>query len=436
VPVYFNDAMTLVVRELAEVHFPHGTRPLVIRDQYGRIRLAFDADQETTEQATAIAARILGKLGNYSVATSMQIMGRDELYDASALFQSPDIVDYTLPGTRFSIRLLDLQVTGQDWTRAKPDSLGRPQRIVYYGLKGGVGRSTALSLYAYHLATVGKKVVVIDFDLESPGLSSLLLPSDRLPNFGIVDWFVEDAVGQSKGLAGQITTASPMSAIDGVSGSIMVASAMQIDEQDYLSKLSRVFVDVPNKNGGVEHFSQRCARLVSEIENQIEPDVVLIDSRAGLHDIAAVSVAGLADNVLLFGNDTPQTWDAFRLLFSFWQRRPRVLDQLRERFKMVYSLFPESDQERHRRTFIERSYNLFSSTVYEEIEAGETGDSEDLFNFDINDSDAPHFPATINWNPRFLEFSHATLTGGIITQAMIAADYGAFFEFLDHLSGI
>ncbi|MBI5592256.1 MAG: AAA family ATPase [Deltaproteobacteria bacterium] len=69
-------------------------------------------------------------------------------------------------------------------------------RIVFFGLKGGVGRSTAMAMLAYDLARTGKRVLLIDFDLESPGLSGLLLPPDRFADFGMVDWFIEDAVGQ------------------------------------------------------------------------------------------------------------------------------------------------------------------------------------------------------------------------------------------------
>ncbi len=42
----------------------------------------------------------------------------------------------------------------------------------FYSYKGGVGRTMALANVAYLLASAGKRVLAVDFDLEAPGLSS------------------------------------------------------------------------------------------------------------------------------------------------------------------------------------------------------------------------------------------------------------------------
>ena len=43
--------------------------------------------------------------------------------------------------------------------------------ITFYSYKGGVGRSMALANVAYKAVKEGLKVVVLDFDLEAPGIS-------------------------------------------------------------------------------------------------------------------------------------------------------------------------------------------------------------------------------------------------------------------------
>ena len=66
--------------------------------------------------------------------------------------------------------------------------------ITFYSYKGGVGRSLALVNIATRLVEFGKKVCVIDFDLEAPGLH-LKFPTQRTnlkKNFnGIVDYVYE-----------------------------------------------------------------------------------------------------------------------------------------------------------------------------------------------------------------------------------------------------
>src|SRR5688572_5754613 len=42
--------------------------------------------------------------------------------------------------------------------------------ITFYSYKGGVGRSMALANIAYELSKKGLKVLIVDWDLEAPGL--------------------------------------------------------------------------------------------------------------------------------------------------------------------------------------------------------------------------------------------------------------------------
>src|ERR1700734_1996566 len=57
---------------------------------------------------------------------------------------------------------------------------GQPQgtgRIVtFYSFKGGTGRTMALANVAWILAANGKRVLVADWDLESPGLHPFFQP--------------------------------------------------------------------------------------------------------------------------------------------------------------------------------------------------------------------------------------------------------------------
>lgn len=74
------------------------------------------------------------------------------------------------------------------------DSPKRPLVVTFYSFKGGVGRSTALGLVAGILASRNRRVVMVDFDLEAPGIS-VLFRSDvenfNQEQFGVVDYIYQ-----------------------------------------------------------------------------------------------------------------------------------------------------------------------------------------------------------------------------------------------------
>src|SRR5229473_1921955 len=55
-----------------------------------------------------------------------------------------------------------------------------PYTFTFYSYKGGVGRSMAVMNVAYTLAGRGRHVLVVDMDLEAPGLSGFLHRSNEL----------------------------------------------------------------------------------------------------------------------------------------------------------------------------------------------------------------------------------------------------------------
>ena len=62
--------------------------------------------------------------------------------------------------------------------------------VSFYSFKGGVGRTTSMLMTAISLARRGKHVMLIDFDLEAPGISGLF-PQEYLPKYGLLDFLIE-----------------------------------------------------------------------------------------------------------------------------------------------------------------------------------------------------------------------------------------------------
>src|SRR5438309_1920072 len=60
--------------------------------------------------------------------------------------------------------------------------------ITFYSFKGGVGRTMALVNVAADLVRRGRKVLVVDFDLEAPGLETYKRLRPPKPHRGIVEY--------------------------------------------------------------------------------------------------------------------------------------------------------------------------------------------------------------------------------------------------------
>ncbi|MEI8325247.1 MAG: AAA family ATPase [Betaproteobacteria bacterium] len=451
----FNQALRQAAVASQDERLPARWPVLLVRDIYGRIRFAVDAyrpqlqdedeigqdqfegpalppeDQVYPLTAYAILKEATANLGNY--ATSDDVLFRDDFFDPASLFENRDWHETLVPAVEdadgvvhpeLTVRLLDRQIVGQDWLRTEHErKLGAPPRVVFYGLKGGVGRSTALAMLAYSFARAGKKVLLLDFDLESPGLSGLLLPADRVAAFGLVDWFIEDGVHQGDSVLSDIVADSPLA--ENTNGRIRIAAAMGQGETAYLAKLARVYADVPSATGP-QRFAQRMERLVCALEARELPDIVLIDSRAGLHDLAAISISTLADLALLFATDSEQNWQGYQQLFAHWQQRPDVLRGVRERLWMVRAMFPETEQKERFNAFLERSYDLFSENLYDEINPA-LAEPVNAFSYDLDSEAAPHYPLIVRWSARFMEFDPMEpATRGGMSDTDIDLAFGPF----------
>ncbi|HRD91907.1 MAG TPA: AAA family ATPase [Candidatus Accumulibacter phosphatis] len=446
----FNQALRQAAEASQDARLPTRWPVLLVRDVYGRLRFAIDAyrphtpddEEERAEaeppsdevyplEAYALLKEATAQLQHY--ATADEVLFRDDFFNPATLFQNPDWHDTLVPACEDSdgnihpeltVRLLDRQIIGQDWLHTMHERApSAPPRVVFYGLKGGVGRSTALAMLSYSFARAGKKVLLLDFDLESPGLSGLLLPVDRVAGFGLVDWFIEDGVQHGDSVLDDLVADSPLA--ENTTGRIRVAAAMGQGELAYLAKLARVYAELPTPTGP-ERFAQRMQRLVQALEVRERPDIVLIDSRAGLHDLAAISIATLADLALLFATDNEQNWQGYRQLFAHWQQRPAVLRGVRERLWMVRAMFPETDQKEHFDSFLERSHDLFSENLYDEIDPAQA-EPENAFAYALDSEAAPHFPLIVRWSARFMEFDPmASDARGGVGDADIDLAFGPF----------
>jgi hypothetical protein len=309
------------------------------------------------------------------------------------------------------VYIIDRLAQEATWESIEAPSSAVP-RVVYYSIKGGVGRSTALAASAWALAEAGKRVLVLDLDLESPGLSSSLLPPDRQPAFGITDWLVEDLLGNGGAVIQDLYALSPLSR----NGEIVVVPAHGCDPGEYISKLGRVWMPSFQADGSRQMWSARLNRLLGELERRHQPEIVLIDSRAGIDEIASACVTDLgAKTIYLFALDGLQTWTGYRLLFQHWLQHG-VTQKIRQRLQLVGAMIPtwHDSPKQAQEELKERAYDLFLETLYDDQPASILDSrGHSAFNFDLENRDAPHYPRFIPWNQSFaaIQSHHARLEG-------------------------
>jgi cellulose biosynthesis protein BcsQ len=164
--------------------------------------------------------------------------------------------------------------------------------VTFYSFKGGVGRTMAMVNTALALAQAGKRVLLVDFDLEAPGLTTF----DRLrsdgPHPGIVE-YVSDYLrtGTTPELEDYIFEAPTSEG----PGKTWVLPAGREDSA-YRKSLAQInWLDLYNERNGFLLFED----MKYQIEKKYEPDYVLIDSRTGHSDIEGICTRHLPDAVVI-----------------------------------------------------------------------------------------------------------------------------------------
>lgn len=171
----------------------------------------------------------------------------------------------------------------------------------FYSYKGGVGRTLALANVAAHLAMRGKKVLIVDFDLEAPGITTLNFCADAQGRLGVVDFihaYLRD--GFAPDASAFIHRCSFSNATDGAKLELHVMPA-----GDQSAAYGASFAKIDWR----ELYEERDGFLLMEdLREQwvnLGYDYVLIDSRTGLTDVSGVCTRQLPDSVvtLFFPNE-------------------------------------------------------------------------------------------------------------------------------------
>ena len=177
--------------------------------------------------------------------------------------------------------------------------------ITFYSYKGGVGRSMALANISVALAQFGHNVLIVDWDLEAPGIEEYFRPYLKIQEVirqrGIVDLLWNEFQQESRPKDREDWQSLIIKVkVPNAKGNLHILTAGRKDEE-YFGKVQSLDFQrfYEQKNGGV--FIE-----MLRDEWKIQYDFILVDSRTGITDIGGICTIQLPDTLVLMFTATEE----------------------------------------------------------------------------------------------------------------------------------
>lgn len=247
--------------------------------------------------------------------------------------------------------------------------------ITFYSYKGGVGRSTALSIVARQLSEVyDKKVAVLDFDVEAPG-QYYLFESDSAARYGIID-YLRHQLHLERNLK-EDELKNYYTEINKDKGQIYLFNTYG-SSKNYLDKVAYVDFDM-----FVRSNRNYVDVLLKNIDEIIKPDVILIDSRTGFSEISGIFINN-SDLVNVFLGFSGQNDFGIETILENYIRNSEKLVYA-PNYIFNYSVLPEEkseeDYEKSKNALIDRTYQIMRKVFGERLHDPDFGENALNFNF-------------------------------------------------------
>lgn len=199
--------------------------------------------------------------------------------------------------------------------------------ISFYSYKGGVGRTIALMQTANLLALKGKKIALIDFDIEAPSFNEIFSDSIQSDK-GLMNYLYSKLYNLDKIEVSSIVSKLPLNA----PGDVYIVPAGSINKK-YVKMLEALKEKRISENKYIEE-------LIDELYKNYDIDYVLIDSRTGINNWGALSIGEIADEVMLFAYPNEENVKGINL----------ILDMIRDRKKctVVFSRIADTEEGRNK----------------------------------------------------------------------------------------
>lgn len=214
--------------------------------------------------------------------------------------------------------------------------------ITFYSYKGGVGRTLALANIAIRLAEFGRKVCLLDFDLEAPGLQykfSSFAESQRISK-GLVDYIYQ--FSNTGVLPENISDFTYQFYNSQAKSNITIIPAGDVNASTYWKMLSTInWYDLLYENPSGLSF---LLDLKEKIRKEISPDFLLIDSRTGISEISGITLSLLADEVTVVAANNKENLEGARRIMKSISNPNNILLGNAPRVTFVLSRIPFTER--------------------------------------------------------------------------------------------
>lgn len=229
--------------------------------------------------------------------------------------------------------------------------------VTFYSFKGGVGRSMSLVNVGVQLAKAGRRVLLVDFDLEAPGLPTFSLAKPNHDTLGLVDYISQyTATGEAPDASEYYYKSEQF---EGGGGIWIMPVGLQ--DNQYSQRLNCIdWQQLYEKQSGYLFFED----LKNQWKDTLSPDYVLIDSRTGHSDVEGICTRQLPDAVSLLFFPNEQNLQGLKRIVSNIsidnKKRSKPID-----LHFAVSNVPDLDDEDH---ILRRTMERFKTELgYKEL---------------------------------------------------------------------
>lgn len=298
----------------------------ILRDTMGRVRVLVESTpQPGANDLAAIEAALRAAIGAWlGAATPVWAPDNRTLASVARLIALIRQDRRAVPGHN-KVWILERHAARHAWTGDLPhappwpidavDSGQKPPILTYFSHKGGTGRTTALAACAIQIARAGKNVMLLDLDLEAPGLGSVFGSAGL--DEGLVDLLLQDQAPEQEIQA--ITATLTDEALIGSGAPIRLLHAGRVDA-DYMEMLARLDTHSASNRSGLTLKLQ--ALFLSIVRAYPNIDYILVDARAGFHDLGGLMLASLSHGAIVVGTASEQSWLGLELVARLLRGSP------------------------------------------------------------------------------------------------------------------